>query len=206
MKKDIRKRIVKELLRAAQFIVYRTKIIFTDPSFCKRSLDEPSILICNHKFFPDGALVLNVFRKSTVYSIVAEKMFEQKFAGWGLKYIDCIRIERNMVDTGWLRKAVDVIRSGGSIEIFPEGHENKDGVMSEFKSGFILLAMQTGAPIIPMYISEKYRAFGKRQKIYVGSPVKIDIKEMSVDFVKEKTRELEQKVHELAAIANRQLT
>ena len=48
--------------------------------------------------------------------------------------------------------AVDALRSGLHITIFPEGTRSPDGRLQPFKKGAFFLAEETGAPIIPVVI------------------------------------------------------
>lgn len=58
--------------------------------------------------------------------------------------------------------------------IFPEGHTSKTGVMDEFKPGFAMLAVMSGAKIVPVYNNGEYhKLFGKRLKLYVGEPMEL---------------------------------
>ena len=65
-------------------------------------------------------------------------------------------------------RAVEAIKRGESVLIFPEGKLSKDGKLSEFQPGFLMLARLTDAPVIPLAISGGYRKF-HRQSVVVGS-------------------------------------
>ena len=51
-----------------------------------------------------------------------------------------------------IRAAVEVLRSGLHITVFPEGTRSRDGHMLPFKKGPFFLAKETGAPIVPISI------------------------------------------------------
>ena len=50
----------------------------------------------------------------------------------------------------------------------------KDGVLNEFKSGFVMLALMTGAKIVPFATYGNYKLFfGRRQRMLVGEPTEL---------------------------------
>jgi 1-acyl-sn-glycerol-3-phosphate acyltransferase len=49
--------------------------------------------------------------------------------------------------------AAEALRSGLHMLVFAEGTRSKDGRLAKFKSGPFYLAMETGAPIVPIVIS-----------------------------------------------------
>lgn len=57
--------------------------------------------------------------------------------------------------------AVDALRSGLHITIFPEGTRSPDGRLQPFKKGAFFLAEGTGAPIIPVVITGTERMMPK---------------------------------------------
>ena len=55
-----------------------------------------------------------------------------------------------------------------------EGKTGKEAEPDEFKSGFIMLAMLTGAKIVPFATGEDYHIiFGRRQRVLVGEPMEL---------------------------------
>ena len=57
--------------------------------------------------------------------------------------------------------AVDALRSGLHITIFPEGTRSPDGRLQPFKKGAFFLAEETGAPVIPVVIRGTERMMAK---------------------------------------------
>ena len=66
-----------------------------------------------------------------------------------------------------------VLRDGNTLGIFPEGHRYVDGEMHEFGNGLALIALRSGAPVVPAYIQGSYRLF-RRVTVTVGAPVALD--------------------------------
>jgi 1-acyl-sn-glycerol-3-phosphate acyltransferase len=87
-----------------------------------------------------------------------------------------------------LKKATDILKSGGCVGIFPEGMRAKEGdiktgmgKMQQGKRGVAFLARETGAPIVPVALFGVWRVLNfwrvvsrQRQiKIIFGKPVTI---------------------------------
>ncbi len=77
------------------------------------------------------------------------------------------RDRRKAMDS--LNRAAEVIRQGTSVFIFPEGTRSADGVLRDFKKGWLVLAAKSQRPIVPISISGSYRILPKHScTIYPG--------------------------------------
>ena len=56
------------------------------------------------------------------------------------------------------------------------GHTSHTGVMDEFKPGFLMLARQAQAQVVPVVIDGEFKVF-HRMHIIVGKPVEMDLNE-----------------------------
>ncbi|MFH0987697.1 MAG: lysophospholipid acyltransferase family protein [Patescibacteria group bacterium] len=75
-----------------------------------------------------------------------------------------------------LEKALDLLRKGDIIVIYPEGGSNKDKVLRRGKTGVAELAIKTRLPIVPVGISVNPR--NKKIIVRIGKPLNY-----SQDFV-----------------------
>ena len=57
--------------------------------------------------------------------------------------------------------AGEALRSGLNILVFPEGTRSKDGRLLTFKKGPFFLAMENGAPVVPVAVSGTERMMHK---------------------------------------------
>jgi 1-acyl-sn-glycerol-3-phosphate acyltransferase len=60
-----------------------------------------------------------------------------------------------------LRFADDVLRSGVSMTIWPEGTRSPDGRLLPFKKGPFYLAMESGVPIVPITVVGTHETWPK---------------------------------------------
>ncbi|NLK09175.1 MAG: 1-acyl-sn-glycerol-3-phosphate acyltransferase, partial [Firmicutes bacterium] len=87
--------------------------------------------------------------------------------------------KRNGADRQAIRQALEVLKHGNVLGIFPEGTRG-DGVrLLKAQPGTVLLAARSGTPIVPMAIvgAEKALPLGKllprpsKVKVFIGEPI-----------------------------------
>ena len=49
-----------------------------------------------------------------------------------------------------LKQAAQQVAGGRTVLLFPEGTRSRDGALGEFKKGGFMLAIESGAPIVPV--------------------------------------------------------
>ena len=118
--------------------------------------DEPVLFIGNHRSFFDILLTYSRCRNLTGY--VAKKEMEKipLLSTW-MRFVYCLFLDRENPKEGLktILQAIDYIKHGISICIFPEGTQNKGEELSllPFHNGSFKIAEKTGCPIIPLSIS-----------------------------------------------------
>lgn len=168
------------LIHAAYFIwtgishvLYLPKVTYEDETV-KDIFKEPCILIANHTSHSDGSFIPQVFWRKKINVLVTTKWYDKKVLHVFFSHLRYIPINLKEMDNSWIEKAVELIKKGESVLIFPEGKLSKDGTLGEFHPGFLMLARLTDVPVIPLAISGGYRKF-HRQSIAVGSVNTFDV-------------------------------
>ncbi len=156
------------LIKGYMRLVYRPRFTYADESLQTENFDKPSVIIANHCDHRD-AVFLMASLGGKISTLTARDWYEKPQYKWVLKDAGCIPCDRGGLDTEWLREAREAIANGRSVLIFPEGHTRHDGEMSEFKSGFALLAVMTSAPVVCIGLSGKYRKF-RHTYACIGTP------------------------------------
>ena len=72
-----------------------------------------------------------------------------------------------------LDRATERVRRGESVILFPEGTRSRDGKLGPFKRGAFHLAMDSGAPIVPVSISGTGKVVRPRSIVVRPGPVRI---------------------------------
>jgi len=65
-----------------------------------------------------------------------------------------------------MQPAVEALKNGTSLIIFPEGTRSKDYSLGSFKKGAFHLAMQAGVPIVPVIIRNAHDAMPRGSNIF----------------------------------------
>lgn len=157
--KELYGRLGAALIRTYIRVVYR-------PECVNRPVgDGARIYVSNHTGYLDGLMMLTALDSEKPFALTARDWFDKKLCGPVFTAARCIPINRNGLDTSWLRIAAGRIGEGKSLIVFPEGHTVRTGETGEFKPGFVMLSKLTGAGIAPVWHGE-FRAFRKNRLIF----------------------------------------
>ena len=125
--------------------------------------DTPVLYIGNHRSYFD--IVLSYSRCPIRTGYIAKKEMERYplLSNW-MRYLHCLFLDRTDLKAGLktILTAIDYVKSGISIMIFPEGTRNKNASETEllpFHEGSFKIATKTGCPIIPVCISHSSAVF-----------------------------------------------
>lgn len=109
------------------------------------------VFLCNHQSLFDIPLLLTSC-PGQVRMMAKRSLFRIPFFGWGLAAGGFIPIDRG--DRSSARRsfaaAIERLRAGTSILLFPEGTRAMTDTLLPFQRGGLLLAMKTGLPIVPV--------------------------------------------------------
>ena len=110
--------------------------------------DKGYILVANHRTNFDPLFVVTGIPAQVCFMAKAE-LFRNPLLGWLINHLGAFPVERGKGDTGAIDWAVGLIRDGKVLGMFPEGTRSVSGVPQRPKSGAALIAMQTGADLLP---------------------------------------------------------
>lgn len=118
--------------------------------------DEPVLYIGNHRSFFDVPITYSRCRRLTGF--VAKKEIEKVplLSTW-MRFLYCLFLDRDDVRAGLktILAAIEQVKNGISIFIFPEGTRNKGEELSvlPFHDGSFKIAEKTGCAVIPVSIN-----------------------------------------------------
>ena len=132
--------------------------------------EGPKIIAMNHTpgFDP---LYLPFILKDTPHFLLQDGMFKVPFIGWMLKESGQIPVYRGTDRAKEAKEqACAILRAGGTIAIFPEGKDVEFGKRIPAKTGVVRMALETGAPIIPLGLYAPHQNLTPLNFQWEGSP------------------------------------
>jgi 1-acyl-sn-glycerol-3-phosphate acyltransferase len=132
---------------------------------------SPVIIMSNHISTWDAVLFFCTFWTRTLYFLAASILFTyNKLFAWFIRSLGAVRVKREGTDLFAIDESIRLIETGHNLVIFPEGMRSLTREILPFRPGVAIVALMTGAPIIPVFIGGKYGVFS-RIKMAVGEPI-----------------------------------
>lgn len=135
----------------------------------------PFLLIANHTTFIDPIYIqLGVWYRRH-HMLAAKEVMGTGIRNWFFRHCLCINVDRENFDLAKMREIVSHLNKGEMITVFPGGHISKgeESGLEGYKQGVILMAMQAGVPIVPVYIATRSNIF-KRLGFCIGAPLTVE--------------------------------
>lgn len=108
------------------------------------------IITPNHPNSTDGFFLPFILRED-IHFLMRSKAFSFPFIGNLLRSSGQIEVQAQNGQAAFQR-ACEVLNSGGTIVIFPQGKYSRDCIRGEGRTGAVRMSLTTGAPIIPLGI------------------------------------------------------
>jgi 1-acyl-sn-glycerol-3-phosphate acyltransferase len=144
----LRRRVVRSLMEG----VWR--VMTTQETLGREELPEgPCLFICNHLSNADGFTLYRAFRPRRVLFLAGVKLQGTVMTRLGTEAVDTLFIRPNSPDVEALRKAVEALKRGESVLIFPEGSRSRTGGLLQAKKGVVLIARRAGVPVVPVALT-----------------------------------------------------
>lgn len=156
------------------------KLEVTGRENINKNLPRPIVVVSNHISFLDipcicRAIPFNLFwtAKSQIKRM---PFFGIYMMATGMIFIDRSNKQKTIIS---INKAIQLIKNGKNVFIFPEGRRSVDGKTGVFKKGAFLLAVKSGADVVPVAIMDTDKVWAKKKfrlhpgkiKVAIGTPI-----------------------------------
>lgn len=156
---------------------FRLNVIWQDETLKRRiqSQKEPFIFAGSHTGWLDCPALVSALRQPIGF-MVGEAALSW---AWLRSILTCwphLAIGKGQERFG-LRQAIQMLKTGQSLVLFPEGRLTPDGELLPFQAGAEMMQKHSGAAIIPFYISGGFQAWGWNKRLSVFSKITVVIGE-----------------------------
>ncbi|MFP5364782.1 MAG: 1-acyl-sn-glycerol-3-phosphate acyltransferase [Thermoleophilia bacterium] len=107
------------------------------------------IIASNHRSFMDP-WVIGMMLRRPVYYVAKTELFHRRAIAWLLSSLGAFPVDRGNGDRDAMDAARRILERGDVVVIFPEGTRTRPGALGTPKRGVGRLALETGAPIVPI--------------------------------------------------------
>ena len=176
----------------------RIIVVFDDELKQPAGIPGPLIIACNHPSLWDVLFVIR--RIDRVSCIMKADVQLNPFLGTGARFAGFLS---NTPRLRMIREAVKRLDSGGRLLLFPEGTRTREenGVINEFRPGLALLAKQSGAPVLPVFITSNSKYLQKGWPIWrmPDLPITISLRVGEIEKIRpdERVRDFSQRLEAL---------
>ena len=166
---------------------------------------RPALFLFNHQSTVDGYVLLTLLRRGFT-GIAKKEAAKMPLLGQILRALDFAVIDCGNTRSSKeaMQPAVDRLRHGMSVVIAPEGTRSLTPRLGQFKKGAFHIAMQAGAPIVPVVIRNSYEVMPRGSLLFRPGTVQVCALP-AIDVTTWKVEDLDRHVADVQALFQRTL-
>jgi 1-acyl-sn-glycerol-3-phosphate acyltransferase len=165
-----------------QRCVWGPSLCWLSRSHVTRTQDEPidwrqpHVLVMNHQSLLDIPFAISQIGAPLQF-VAKSGLFAIPFLGWYLRWSGMIPVDRGRSHKAIasLRRAIAQLQTGTNVFTFPEGTRTRDGHLQPLKKGAMILAIESGVPILPIAIEGTFRALPRGSLVARPAPIRMRI-------------------------------
>ncbi len=141
---------------------------------------RPYVFAVNHVSALDSPM-LYVYLRGQFRIIAKKELFRYPFLGWHLRRSGQLPIDREnaLASMRSLNRAVESLRRGMPLVVFPEGGRSATGQIQPFQSGAFYIAIKAKVEVVPMALAGTYEVLPMEtfhirpgpMQLVVGDPI-----------------------------------
>lgn len=131
------------------------------------------VVLCPNHISNYDPLAVATHMKRQVHFLAKAELYKNFIVRKVLLAVGTIPVDRGKVSLETLKESLRVLKNGEILGIFPEGTRVKNGERKKPMEGFVVFALKTKSPILPVHIEGEYKFRGKIN-IKFGKPIELN--------------------------------
>ena len=130
------------------------------------------LIVSNHQSYLDPVL-LGVRLKRPLSYMAKSSLFRFAPFAWFIRSLGAFPIRQNTADIRALKEAIERVREGRALTIFPEGSRTPDGRLLAIEPGIALVIRKAKVPVVPAVIDGSFDAWRLGNKIFRPASIRV---------------------------------
>jgi 1-acyl-sn-glycerol-3-phosphate acyltransferase len=130
------------------------------------------LLVSNHQSYLDPVLVAMRLPRRLRYLAKAQLFAVPGFSRL-IRVLGAVPLRRGAGDVGAVRLAIDLLRQGELLTVFPEGTRTRTGEIAPVKAGVAIIIRRAAAPVSPVVVDGAFAAWPRTAWLCRPHPVRV---------------------------------
>jgi cytidylate kinase len=138
---------------------------------------ENFIFASNHISYTDPLVVGSAVDREVMF-LAKKELFRNRALARLIGVYHAIPVDRDEIELKTMKLVFETLANGHSVLMFPEGTRSRTGELKELKPGLGFTALNSGASIVPIYVTGTNRLFDcllrrRRLTVRIGPPIRV---------------------------------
>jgi len=122
-----------------------------------------ALIVSNHQSYLDPVLLSLALRRPLCY-MARRSLFRNALFGALISALNAFPVTRGGRDVDSLREAIDRLKAGWCLVVFPEGTRTHDGKIGPIRPGVLAIARRAQVPVVPAVVEGAFEAWPRSSR------------------------------------------
>ena len=132
----------------------------------------PVLLLCNHQSYLDLLALGSALPHRHFHPMARRTLFRNRWFGGLIRGLNAFEVDQERGDIRAIRRAIELLKAGYVVLLFPEGSRTPDGAVHRLQEGVMVLIRRVRPTIVPVAVEGAYDAWPIwRKRPRIGGPI-----------------------------------
>ena len=116
----------------------------------------PVLLVSNHQSYIDPIVLGAGIHHRHLHPMARRTLFSNPIFGWLIRMLNAFEVDQSRSDLKAIRTAIQRLKQGHILLVYPEGQRTPDGTLQPFQPGTMMLIRRAKPAVVPMAVEGVY--------------------------------------------------